>query len=76
MRARRHDHATRRKKLPPRDGEAASGGRVLAPPVVNKTGVALRLCAETGLANVTVPARDKARYKQAKKISWGDRWAP
>ncbi|MFT3671782.1 small ribosomal subunit Rsm22 family protein [Aestuariivirga sp.] len=59
-----------------RDGEAAGGARVLAPPVVNKTGVALRLCAETGLSDVTVPARDKARYKQAKKVSWGDRWTP
>ncbi len=50
--------------------------RVLAPPEVSKVGVGLKLCSATGLAKRMVPARDKAAYKRAKKVDWGDLWPP
>jgi ribosomal protein RSM22 (predicted rRNA methylase) len=50
------------------------GARVVAPVVVSKPGVSLRLCDASGLQDVTVASRDKASYKQAKKTAWGHVW--
>lgn len=55
-----------------RDGDVAGGARVMAPPEVSKTGVGLTLCSADGLSDAVVPARDKAAYKRAKKMGWGD----
>jgi ribosomal protein RSM22 (predicted rRNA methylase) len=52
------------------------GGRVMAPPGISKVGVTLELCEADGLKAETVAARDKAAYKRAKKLAWGDRWTP
>ena len=48
------------------------GGRLLAQPLVRKDAVAIRLCTADGLATRTVPRRDKAGYKAARKLAWGD----
>jgi ribosomal protein RSM22 (predicted rRNA methylase) len=49
-------------------------GRIIAPPVVNKVAVNLQLCVNGELQMRAVASRDKANYKRAKKISWGDMW--
>ena len=46
--------------------------RVVAPPTTTKFSVSLPLCTETGLATETFASRDKASYKQARKLNWGD----
>lgn len=51
-----------------------TGARVVAPVVVSKPGVSLRLCDASGLQDVSVASRDKASYKQAKKTAWGHVW--
>ena len=50
------------------------GARVLSPPDVNKIAVSLRLCTEQGVSTQQIASRNKALYKQAKKISWGGLW--
>jgi ribosomal protein RSM22 (predicted rRNA methylase) len=57
-----------------RDGVVADGARVMAEPEVGKAGAVMSLCAAEGLSRRVVPARDKAAYKRAKKLAWGDRW--
>ena len=57
-----------------RNGAVTGGSRVLAPPAVSKVGVDLKLCSAAGVTQEMVPARDKARFKKAKKLDWGDRW--
>jgi ribosomal protein RSM22 (predicted rRNA methylase) len=51
-----------------------TGARVVAPVVVSKPGVSLRLCDASGLRDVTVASRDKPTYKRAKKTAWGHVW--
>jgi ribosomal protein RSM22 (predicted rRNA methylase) len=53
---------------------SSSGSRVIAPPAINKVAATLRVCAEGALQNRTIASRDKAHYKRAKKITWGDVW--
>lgn len=48
--------------------------RAIAPPEVSKIGVRLRLCSKAGTAVETVARRDKASYKRAKHLRWGDLW--
>ena len=57
-----------------RDAPALQGGRVIAPPETGKAGVRLRLCDESGLSTLAVARRDKASYKLAKHMRWGDLW--
>lgn len=57
----------------PRSGEGERS-RILAPPEVSKIGVGLTLCKADGVARQMIKARDKAAYKRAKKLAWGDRW--
>ena len=51
---------------------AAAPARVLRPPIVSKAEVVLRLCTAEGLAERRLSRRDKAGYKAAKGIDWGD----
>jgi len=56
-------------RLPSRASQTA---RVLAPPVVGKTGVSARLCTVDGLALARVPRRDKTAYARARRWRWGE----
>jgi ribosomal protein RSM22 (predicted rRNA methylase) len=47
-------------------------GRVLRRPEENKFSVTLAVCAPDGLEARVVPSRDKAAFKAAKKLDWGD----
>ncbi len=51
----------------------SEASRILAPPVSNKTGITLKLCGAGGLEERHIPSRDKATFKAAKKLQWGDR---
>lgn len=51
---------------------AQQPARVLAQPLVTKIAVTAKICAANGVKAVSVPHRDKAAYKRAKKWSWGD----
>jgi ribosomal protein RSM22 (predicted rRNA methylase) len=46
--------------------------RVVGPPKASKVGVELPLCGLEGLSTAFVPARDKARHRLAKRLTWGD----
>ncbi|MGL5139061.1 MAG: small ribosomal subunit Rsm22 family protein, partial [Beijerinckiaceae bacterium] len=46
--------------------------RVVGPPRTTKIGVDLPLCGADGLTTSHVPARDKASFRQAKRLEWGD----
>jgi ribosomal protein RSM22 (predicted rRNA methylase) len=45
--------------------------RLLAPPIVSKVAVALKLCAAGGIERRTIARREGAAYKSAKKLVWG-----
>jgi ribosomal protein RSM22 (predicted rRNA methylase) len=55
-------------------GKAASGARILAPPLENKPGITFKLCDETGLRAQYVATRDKDEYRRVRKLEWGDRF--
>lgn len=57
-----------------RDGAASAGARVLSPTVISKAGAELKLCTGAGVSRQTVAVRDKAVFKRAKKLGWGDLW--
>ncbi|MEH6952518.1 small ribosomal subunit Rsm22 family protein [Nitrobacter sp. NHB1] len=47
--------------------------RVLAPPLVTKAGMRVKLCQPDGRAGLTTfSRRDKAAYARVRRISWGD----
>lgn len=47
--------------------------RVLAPPVISKGGMRLKLCTEAGtLISADIPRRDKAATKALRRTWWGD----
>lgn len=46
--------------------------RVLAQPLVTKIAVTAKICAADGIKAASIPHRDKAAYKRAKKWNWGD----
>jgi ribosomal protein RSM22 (predicted rRNA methylase) len=50
----------------------AAPARVLRRPVVTKADVTLQLCTTVGLRETRLSRRDKAGYKAAKAIDWGD----
>ncbi|GAB1715257.1 MAG: Methyltransferase type 12 [Nitrobacter sp.] len=51
--------------------------RVLAPPLVGKAGMRIKLCRPDGSASfATFPRRDKAAYARLRRISWGDTIVP
>lgn len=49
-----------------------SNARIVAPPVTTKIGTTLKLCNPSGLSASMIASRDKAAYKHAKKLQWGD----
>ena len=55
-----------------RQPAALPKGRIIAPPVVNKVAATFRLCTAEGVAHSAIASRNKAAYKQAKKLIWGD----
>jgi ribosomal protein RSM22 (predicted rRNA methylase) len=46
--------------------------RVLAQPLTTKIAVTAKICAADGIETASIPHRDKAAYKGAKKWNWGD----
>ncbi len=59
-------------RFPARREEA----RIMAPPAASKIGINLRLCGASGLREEMIASRDKATYKRAKKLKWGDGFSP
>lgn len=55
-----------------REGVPSEAHRILAPPLSNKTGITLKLCGAGGLEQRHIPSRNKAAFKAAKKLQWGD----
>ena len=51
---------------------ARTPARVIRPPEANKFSVSLAVCAPDGAELRIVPSRDKAAFKAAKKLGWGD----
>jgi ribosomal protein RSM22 (predicted rRNA methylase) len=49
-----------------------AGARVLRPPFENKFSVTLPLCTPDGLEERAIASRDKAAFKAARKLDWGD----
>lgn len=54
-----------------REKHASPKARVVAPPVTTKIAVTLTVCGVEGLSTLNIASRDKAAYKQAKKVEWG-----
>jgi ribosomal protein RSM22 (predicted rRNA methylase) len=52
--------------------KAASGARILAPPLAAKPGLTFKLCDETGLRARFVATRDRDEYRRVRKHGWGD----
>lgn len=46
--------------------------RIIARPVTTKIATILKLCDEHGLTTQTIASRDRQRYKQSKKLEWGN----
>ena len=55
-----------------RTAPAQRPARVLAQPLVTKIAVTAKVCTLEGIKAASVPHRDKAAYKRAKKWNWGD----
>jgi len=55
-----------------RAAPAQTASRVLAQPLVTKIAVTAKICAPDGIKAASVPHRNKAAYKRAKKWAWGD----
>lgn len=59
-----------------RDGEPCGSARIIAPVVHAKFGLTLRVCTEGRIETRHVARRDKASYKLARKLDWGDLASP
>jgi ribosomal protein RSM22 (predicted rRNA methylase) len=82
--ARSRDHMHAKKAVVPFEDEkfsyvmasrqpvALGGSRILAPPAETKPDIRFKLCAENGLSQQSIARRDKAAYKRARKLEWGD----
>lgn len=57
-----------------REPAKRGGARLIAPIVSTKSGIALQLCDATGVHKLIIARRDKATYKRAKRVEWGDHW--
>ena len=51
---------------------AIEGVRILARPIKTKAEIKFKLCTESGLTRQNIAKRDKAEYKRARKLEWGD----
>jgi len=52
--------------------KAASGARILAPPLETKPGLTFKLCDQSGLRAQFVATRDRDEYRRVRKHGWGD----
>jgi ribosomal protein RSM22 (predicted rRNA methylase) len=57
-----------------RTREPRARSRVIRQPELHSGHVYLDLCESEGLRRATVTRRDKADYRRARKIAWGDAW--
>jgi len=56
-----------------REVVAQRPARILAPPLVTKADMRLKLCQPDGNASIaSVPRRDKAAYARVRRLGWGD----
>jgi ribosomal protein RSM22 (predicted rRNA methylase) len=55
-----------------RDPGLAAQARILAPPRHAKPGIHFKLCSEGRIDERFVPARDKAAFRAARRLDWGD----
>lgn len=56
-----------------REAAAQRPARILAPPLVTKAEMRLKLCRPDGSAGIaSVPRRDKAAYAKVRRLDWGD----
>jgi ribosomal protein RSM22 (predicted rRNA methylase) len=46
--------------------------RIVGPAVATKAGVTLRACGTDGLTALHAPSREREKYKQFKRLDWGD----
>ena len=46
--------------------------RVLAPPKKDKTGIAMKLCADGEISLRKIPKRDRVAFTQGRASRWGD----
>ena len=51
---------------------APYNARVLAPPKKDKTGIAMKVCADGEISLRKIPKRDKAAFTKARDTRWGD----
>jgi ribosomal protein RSM22 (predicted rRNA methylase) len=59
-----------------RNSVSLPAARVIAPPRAGSGKVELKLCASDGTAElVLVTKREGARYKQARRLDWGEAWS-
>jgi ribosomal protein RSM22 (predicted rRNA methylase) len=52
--------------------QAASGARIIRPPVDTKPGTTVPLCDASGLRDAFLARRDKERFRRGRKLQWGD----
>jgi ribosomal protein RSM22 (predicted rRNA methylase) len=57
-----------------RDPVARAQARIIRKPILRSGHVTLDLCTHNGLKRQTVSKKDKALYKQATKVVWGNSW--
>jgi ribosomal protein RSM22 (predicted rRNA methylase) len=60
-----------------RESVAQQPARILAPPLVTKADMRLKLCQPDGSMGIaSVPRRDKAAYARVRRLGWGDTLPP
>lgn len=59
-----------------REGAPPNGARIIAPPHHGKPGSTFRVCAAGAISALHVASRDRAAYKQARKLEWGGLISP
>jgi ribosomal protein RSM22 (predicted rRNA methylase) len=52
--------------------EARATHRIVGRVLRGKAGLRLRACGSVGIANLSIPVRDKEKFKQFKRLDWGD----
>ena len=55
-----------------REGIAPAAARILAEPTQGRGGIDMKLCGPAGLARQRVERADKAAFKAARRLGWGD----
>jgi ribosomal protein RSM22 (predicted rRNA methylase) len=55
-----------------RNPAVQSGARVIRPPEQDKHSITFKLCDDQGISDRVIARREKAAYKQFRKITWGD----